>query len=195
MAIKLIVGLGNPGANYAVTRHNVGFWLIDVLAQSAGVNFRAESKFNGDICRIEDNNDNDYWLLKPMTFMNNSGRAVAAMSWFYKINPQEILVIHDELDLMPGIARLKQGGGHGGHNGLRDIITHISTNFLRLRLGIGHPGDASKVVNYVLERPSRLDEEAISSAIIAALDVLPLVRSGALQKAMNQLHRPRSPVI
>lgn len=189
MIIRLIVGLGNPGSDYEKTRHNVGFWVIDAIARTQAIEFRAEARFNGEVCRITEADGNTCWLLKPMTFMNRSGQALAAVAYFYKIVSSEILVIHDDLDLTPGVARLKQGGGHGGHNGLRDIIQHLGNDFLRLRLGIGHPGDANAVINYVLHQPSHADATAIHRAITEAINVLPWIRGGELQKAMNQLHR------
>ncbi len=185
--VRLIAGLGNPGPRYQDTRHNAGFWWLDRLAKDKGVTFRNESRFHGEVCRLLDGSG-DCWLLKPTTFMNHSGQALTALAHFYKIPPAEILVIHDELDLLPGCARLKQGGGHGGHNGLRSIVAHLGADFQRLRLGIGHPGQANQVVDYVLDRPSQGDEALISQAIDASLQVFPLVRQGELQKAMNRLH-------
>ncbi len=187
--MRLLVGLGNPGPRYADTRHNVGYWVADVVAQQAGVEFRTEARFSGEVCRIVVPQDEPCWVLKPSTFMNHSGRAVAALAQFYRITAHEILVIHDDLDLPPGTARLKQGGGHGGHNGLRDIIACCGADFLRLRLGIGHPGDAKKVVDYVLDRPSLADTTKIHEAIATIMQVMPLVYTGELQKAMNHLHR------
>jgi PTH1 family peptidyl-tRNA hydrolase len=192
MAVRLIAGLGNPGPRYEDTRHNAGFWLVDALAREAGAHLRPESRFFGETCRIV-GAEGECWLLKPATFMNHSGQAVAGLARFYKVPVAEILVVHDDLDLPPGTARLKQGGGHGGHNGLRDITAHLGADFLRLRLGIGHPGAAREVVDYVLDRPSRADEEAIRAAIDDALQVVPLVRAGELQKAMNRLHTQRPP--
>ncbi|CAK0774657.1 peptidyl-tRNA hydrolase [Gammaproteobacteria bacterium] len=191
MAVRLIVGLGNPGPRYEETRHNAGFWVVDTLARAAGVKLRPEVRFLGEICRVVGHNGDDCWLLKPTTFMNHSGQAVAALSRFHKMAPSEILVVHDDLDLPPGIARLKNGGGHGGHNGLRDIIAHLGSEFSRLRLGIGHPGNARPVIDHVLDRPSHADETAIRDAIDAAIQVLPWVCAGQLQKAMNQLNGQR----
>jgi len=192
VAVRLIAGLGNPGPRYENTRHNVGFWVVDALAQEAGIHLRPESRFLGETCRIAESGGNEYWLLKPTTFMNHSGQSVAALARFYKMSVSEILVVHDDLDLPPGTARLKQGGGHGGHNGLGDIISHLGANFLRLRLGIGHPGEAHKVIDYVLDRPSRAEEEAIRKAMDNARQVLPWACAGELQKAMNHLHSQRS---
>lgn len=184
--IDLIVGLGNPGGNYEQTRHNAGFWFVDAMARQSGT-FRSESKFQGDVCKIS-LSGHDCWLLKPATFMNRSGQSVAALAGFYKIPAENILVVHDELDLPPGVARLKQGGGHGGHNGLRDIIARLGADFMRLRIGIGHPGSKEQVVDYVLQRPSLADRQQIDSAIAAALAVMPELLCGEAQRAMNQLH-------
>jgi len=182
------VGLGNPGPRYIATRHNAGFWLVDNLAVQAQVQFRQEAKFQGEVCRVEQG-DLKYWLLKPNTFMNHSGQAVAALANYYKIPVEQILVVHDELDFPPGKARLKQGGSDGRHNGLKNIIAHLGSNqFLRLRLGIGHPGIGSEVTNYVLSSPSRDDQTAIETAMTAALEIIPLVVRGELNKAMQQLH-------
>ncbi len=187
-SIGLIAGLGNPGADYAATRHNAGFWFVDALAAAHGASLRAEAKFHGELGRAAVGG-RDVWLLKPTTFMNHSGQAVAAVARYYKLAPEQILVAHDDLDLPVGTARLKRGGGHGGHNGLRDVINHLgSRDFLRLRLGIHHPGDSKAVVDYVLGRPSAADREAIEDAIARALDVMPLVVSGDLERAMNRLH-------
>lgn len=186
--IRLIVGLGNPGREYESTRHNVGFWWVDELAGREGFNFRTEAKFHGLAARGQ-LHGHEVALLKPQTFMNLSGRAVAALAQFYKILPAEILVVHDELDLQPGIARLKTGGGHGGHNGLKDIIAQLGTkDFWRLRIGIGHPGDRAQVVNYVLNDPRREERELIDEAMQHSLHVAPLIIEGKLDAAMLRLH-------
>lgn len=186
--IELIVGLGNPGPQYEQTRHNAGFWLVDALAQSKGVAFRHDAKFHGELCRV-DLHGHSVWLLKPLTFMNRSGQAVAALANFYKISPEQILVVHDELDIAPGALRLKQGGGHGGHNGLRDIAAQMgSQNYLRARVGIGHPGHSSLVSNYVLTKPSAQDREQILAALDAMQHQMDLMLKGEWQKAMNHLH-------
>ncbi len=188
MSLALIVGLGNPGPNYIATRHNAGFWLLDNLAEQATVQFRQESKFHGEVCRVEQGGFK-YWLLKPNTFMNHSGQAVVALANYYKIPVEQILVVHDELDFPPGTARLKKGGSDGRHNGLKSIIAHLSDNqFLRLRLGIGHPGRSSQVTNYVLGTPTRDEQAAIEAAINTALEVMPLIVAGEINKAMQQLH-------
>jgi len=188
-AFKLIVGLGNPGPEHSETRHNAGFWFVDSLAAKYSLSFRSESKFNAEICRIQ-TAEIDCWLCKPMMFMNRSGFSVQAMTNFYKISVEEVLVAHDELDLDPGVARLKKAGGHGGHNGLRDIIAQMGDkSFTRLRLGIGHPGSQDKVTSYVLGRPAQADRQLIAIAIKEAVDVMPLVFAGNEQKAMNVLHQ------
>lgn len=186
--IRLIVGLGNPGKEYEGTRHNAGFWLVDRLADELHGAFRSEGKFHGLAAKVSLER-NDLWLLKPQTYMNASGRAVSALAGFYKIEPAEILVVHDELDLPPGAAKLKKGGGHAGHNGLRDITAALKTpDFWRLRLGIGHPGDRAKVVDFVLHPPRKEEAEAIGGAVNHSLPVVaPLVR-GDFAAAMHQLH-------
>ncbi len=189
LPIRLIVGLGNPGAEYVHTRHNAGFWLLDELAGELGEHFRGEAKFFADAARARIAGE-DIWLLKPTTFMNRSGRAVGAVANYLKIPPEAILVAHDELDLAPGMVKLKQGGGHAGHNGLRDIIQVLgSKDFWRLRIGIDHPGSAGKVVNYVLGRPSPGDREAMEAAISRVLETLPEIVDGETQRAINRLHR------
>lgn len=186
--IKLIVGLGNPGPEYLATRHNAGFWWLDLVASGVGATFRSDAKFQGDIARFSSQGQ-EGWLLKPMTFMNASGRSVLALAHYFKVLPNEILVVHDELDLPPGTARLKQGGGHGGHNGLKDINARLGTpDYWRLRIGIGHPGDRNKVVNFVLHEPSREEGQRIESALDAAHAVLPLLLKGDMAGAMKQLH-------
>ena len=186
--IELIVGLGNPGREYTDTRHNAGFWFVDAVARQYGGSFKLEKKFQGEVARsVIDGRD--IWLLKPDTYMNLSGQAVLALMQFYKIELANVLVVHDDLDLPAGVARLKQGGGHGGHNGLRDITSRCGGNgFQRLRLGIGHPGDKSRVTGHVLSKVSSDDQRAIEDAMAAAMDVLPWVIAGDFQKAMNKLH-------
>jgi len=186
--VKLIVGLGNPGSDYTKTRHNAGFWFVDEVARQMGGQFRPETKFLGEVARIQSTGQ-DFWLLKPSTFMNRSGQSIQALAKFYKLNPLQILVAHDELDLEPGIVRFKKGGGHGGHNGLRDTISALGTkDFKRLRLGIGHPGDRKQVVDYVLKPPSKIDLQKIEDAIYDATRVLPEILAGQDEKVMNQLH-------
>jgi len=188
-AIRLVVGLGNPGPDYQKTRHNAGAWLLDELAWDYKQSWRAENKFFGEAARASMPGGGDLWLLKPTTFMNLSGQSVVALARFYKILPNEILVVHDELDLPPGSARFKQGGGHGGHNGLKDIIAKLGTpDFWRLRLGIGHPGERTEVVNYVLKKPRAEEQAEIDQAIVSALAVLPQALAGDMAGAMKQLH-------
>ncbi|HEC20328.1 MAG TPA: aminoacyl-tRNA hydrolase [Gammaproteobacteria bacterium] len=186
--VQLIVGLGNPGPKYEQTRHNVGFVFVDELARSKGASFKPDNKFHGEVCKLS-LGGNDVWLLKPNTFMNLSGKSVAALARFYKIAPETILVVHDELDIPPGQLRLKQGGGHGGHNGLRDIVAQLgSKDFLRLRIGIGHPGQSRDVSNYVLGKAPRDEQIEIDNAIDEALRTLPQILDGEMQAAMNRLH-------
>lgn len=188
MASWIIAGLGNPGTQYEQTRHNVGFWLLDQLARDLSVNLSVQNKYHGELVQCSFQGHKLY-LLKPLTFMNRSGQSVAALANFFKIPLQNILVIHDELDLEPGVARLKRDGGHGGHNGLRDIIAQTGgKNFLRCRLGIGHPGHSRQVADYVLSKPSPTDRQQIELAIENTLKVLPDVIEGNLDKAMNWLH-------
>ncbi len=189
--IKLIVGLGNPGADYEQTRHNAGFWFVDQIAHQYDGTLKLESRYHGQLCRINAEG-HDLRLLKPTTFMNRSGQAVAALTNYFKIAPEEILVAHDELDIPCGSCRLKKGGGHGGHNGLRDIINALGTrDFYRLRIGIDHPGDAKKVVNYVLNRPSKNDMDAIEGCLIDARHSISDILSGEFERAMNRLHSSR----
>ncbi|MES9994283.1 MAG: aminoacyl-tRNA hydrolase [Candidatus Thiodiazotropha sp.] len=189
--IKLIVGLGNPGADYEATRHNAGFWFVDRLAQLQHQSFRNESRHLGFVCKLAVNGK-EIRLLKPTTFMNRSGQAVSSLANYFRIDPGEILVAHDELDLEPGQIRLKTGGGHAGHNGLRDIMSALgSRDFHRLRIGIDHPNDRNAVTNYVLGRPSKSDREAIDGAIDDAIESLDEIVKGELQKAMNRLHSSR----
>ena len=186
--IKLIVGLGNPGREYAETRHNAGFWWVDEFARAHQLVFKAESRFHAQLARGTAHG-HEVLLLKPQTFMNVSGRAVGALAQFYKVEPQHILVVHDELDLPPGTTKLKLGGGHGGHNGLKDIIAHLgSRDFWRLRIGIGHPGERADVAAYVLNAPRREEAEPIAEAMQRAQEVAPLIVQGKLEAAMLKLH-------
>ena len=189
--LRLIVGLGNPGPEHARTRHNAGFWFVDALAAQAGARFGLESKLFGETAKVEIAGQN-IWLLKPATFMNLSGKSVAAALRYWKIEPEEALLAHDELDLPPGVARLKFDGGHGGQNGLRDTMRLLGHGkFHRLRIGIGHPGHKDKVTPWVLGKPGRDDEAGILRAIDDALGVLPLAVSGNFPDAMTRLHTPR----
>lgn len=185
--VQLIVGLGNPGQEYKHTRHNAGFWFVDELARQFHTSFKPEKKFHGEIAKAHIHG-RDVWLLKPDTYMNLSGQAVQSLANFYKVTIDEILVVHDELDIPVGDIKLKKGGGHGGHNGLRDIMQRMGKEFLRLRIGIGHPGDKSKVTGHVLKKASSEDQIEIERAIDAAIRVMDLVVAGDAQKAMNKLH-------
>lgn len=188
VAFGLIVGLGNPTSKYEGTRHNAGFWFVDEVARRHKLNFSVDARSQGMVVRWDWEGNNIY-LLKPMQYMNRSGGSVAALAGFYKIDPSKILVAHDELDFQPGLVRLKVGGGHGGHNGLRDMIARLgSADFARIRLGIGHPGNRDEVVNYVLDRPSRHDGELLREAVGRAVDCLPQILGGKLDSAMNALH-------
>lgn len=190
--LAIIAGLGNPGPEHRLTRHNAGFWFVDALAHALGGQFRSHARYQGEICRVP-LDGRDVVLLKPQTYMNRSGLSVRALLDYLKAPPGGLLVVHDELDLPPGTARYKLGGGHGGHNGLRDTITHCGPDFWRLRLGIGHPGDRSQVIDYVLQRAAPADEEALLQAIDAALQTLPVfVRDGS-EKAMHALHSVKPP--
>ncbi len=189
--IDVIAGLGNPGPDYSETRHNAGFWFLDRLAESQGKSFSSESRFLGDVCSVIIGS-HPVRLIKPMRYMNRSGQSVAALARYFKIPSEKILVVHDELDLPPGDARFKFAGGHGGHNGLRDLISHLgNADFWRVRLGIGHPGNQRQVVDYVLKRPSREHHDLIDEAITSVLDVAPMMVNGDMQKAMNSVHARR----
>lgn len=183
----LIAGLGNPGPEYAATRHNAGFWFADAVVDRYRVSWRTESKFFGETSRVKIEGV-DVLLLKPATFMNRSGQAVQAMSAFYKLPAEAVLVAHDELDMPAGQMRLKLGGGHGGHNGLRDIHKPLGEGYRRLRIGIGHPGDKNLVLNYVLARPSKADDALIHDGIGKAVDALSIWLSASWDKALQQLH-------
>lgn len=188
--LKLIVGLGNPGPEHLLTRHNAGFWFVDALASNLGQRFRSHTRFQGDISRVQLGGQ-EIMLLKPMTYMNRSGLAIRAVCDYMKLPPQEILVAHDELDLPSGEARFKLGGGHGGHNGLRDTITHIGPDFWRLRIGIGHPGDRSQVIDYVLRRAPAAEEDKIMTSVADALGALSTFIEHGSERAMNGLHGGR----
>lgn len=187
-SIRLIVGLGNPGPQYEATRHNAGFWFVERLARQHGGSFRSESKFFGQACRIRVAG-HECWLLKPSTFMNRSGQSVSSLASYFKIPIDQILVAHDELDLPAGTVRLKRGGGHAGHNGLRDIVNGLGgRDFWRLRIGIDRPVSSRQVVDYVLGRPSRDEHAAIDDALSEAEHVMDDLLSGEFQKAMHRLH-------
>lgn len=185
--ISLIVGLGNPGKEYAQTRHNAGFWFVEQLADRYGISLKAEPKFHGFTGRgqIE---GHDVRLLLPTTFMNRSGQSVVPFAKFYKVTPEAILIAHDELDMDPGIIRLKTGGGHGGHNGLRDIVPHIGPNFHRLRIGIGHPGSKERVSGHVLGKAPSSEQDLMDAAIDHALSKVKMLVDGQVSQAMNQIN-------
>jgi len=193
MGIRLIAGLGNPGAEYLRNRHNAGFWFADALASGAGERFAREKGIHAESCRVPVGGE-QVWVIKPHTFMNESGRAVVAALNYWKLAPEELLVVHDDLDLPPGTVRLKFEGGHGGQNGLRDIMAQLGHGrFHRLRIGIGHPGDRDRVTPWVLGNPARVDEDAMLDAIARGLDVLPLTVAGEFNEAMKRLHTSRDP--
>jgi PTH1 family peptidyl-tRNA hydrolase len=195
--IRLLVGLGNPGPEYEATRHNAGFWWVDAVARKLGATLVAERSYHGLVARVN-RPQGPLWLLEPQTYMNLSGKSVAALARFYKIAPDEILVAHDELDLPPGGLKLKQGGGHAGHNGLKDIHAQLgSADYWRLRLGIGHPGDRAEVIDYVLRKPPAEEREALQACIAKSLDALDALLAGEMERATMKLHakppRPKPP--
>ena len=185
--IRIIAGLGNPEDKYERTLHNAGFWFADALARKFVGDFRYDKKFDADICKVRMHGEN-VWLVKPQSYMNQSGQPIRGVLDYYQLKPAELLVAHDEIDLPPGTVRLKEGGGHGGHNGLRDIIRHCGNDFLRLRLGVGHPGEKHQVTNYVLKRGSADVESAVERNIDDAIDVLPELIDGNIGAAMKKLH-------
>jgi peptidyl-tRNA hydrolase, PTH1 family len=187
LALRIIAGLGNPGPEHQVTRHNAGFWFVDLLARRHRAEFRDYRKYSGETARISIAGQ-DIILLKPTTYMNRSGLSIRQLSEFFKIAPDEILIAHDELDLPVGSVRLKHGGGHGGHNGLRDAIAHIGDSFWRLRLGVGHPGNKIAVIDYVLTRAPRAEEDLILDAVNTAADCMPLLLEQGAERAMTKLH-------
>ncbi len=186
-SLKAVIGVGNPGAEYARTRHNAGFWLADRMAEAYRGSFRAESKFAGELARVRIGAQ-DVLLLKPATFMNRSGEAAQKLAQFYKLAPTDLLIAHDELDLPAGTVRLKRGGGHGGHNGLRSLHQHVGEEYLRLRIGIGHPGHRDLVLNYVLGRASGADQQLIDDALTRAQSAIELLFNKGFEKAAQQLH-------
>jgi PTH1 family peptidyl-tRNA hydrolase len=185
--LKLIVGLGNPGTEYARTRHNAGFQLLDELARRHGAVFRSEPRHRAELARARIG-ESEVWLLKPMNYMNRSGDPVRSVASFYKLPLDAILVAYDDLDFAAGVVKLRQGGGAAGHNGMRDVIAQMGDGFWRLRIGIGHPGDRSQVLDYVLGRPPAADAQLIDEAIRAAVDVVPVLLTEGAQIAMNRLH-------
>jgi len=191
--IKLFVGLGNPGPQYEDTRHNAGFWWVDGLARQLGVSLQMDRSYHGLVARTQIGGEN-IWLLQPQTFMNVSGKSVAALARFFKIKPQEILVAHDELDVVPGEAKLKLGGSHAGHNGLRDIHAQLGTDqYWRLRLGIGHPGVKSEVIHWVLQKPSPDQRIAIEQCVDRTLQAVPDLLAGDMTKATQKVHTSKPP--
>ena len=190
--IRLIAGLGNPGTEYLRNRHNAGFWFVDALASGAGERFGHENRVHAESCRVVVGGE-QVRVIKPDTFMNKSGLAIVAALNYWKLAPEELLVVHDDLDLPPGAARLKFDGGHGGQNGLRDIMAQLGHGaFHRLRLGIGHPGDRNRVTSWVLGNPSAIDANLMLDAIARSLDLLPLAVAGDFNEAMKRLHTPRA---
>ncbi|MEE8344345.1 MAG: aminoacyl-tRNA hydrolase [Woeseiaceae bacterium] len=185
--LTAIAGLGNPEERHARTLHNAGFWFVDELARRAGAEFRYEKRFDAEICRIH-LSDNDVWLIKPQSYMNLSGGPVRGVLEYYRLAVSDLLVAHDEIDLPPGTVRLKKGGGHGGHNGLRDIIKHTGSDFMRLRIGVGHPGHKDLVTDYVLKRASAEVEQAMRRNIDDAADVVPTLVEDGIDAAMTRLH-------
>lgn len=185
--VTLIAGLGNPEDRYARTLHNAGFWFADELVRQCNESFRYEKRFDADVCKVSLRGE-DIWVCKPQSYMNLSGGPVRGLLDYYRLDLANLLVAHDEIDLPPGTVRLKKGGGHGGHNGLRDLIKHCGADFMRLRIGVGHPGEKSKVTNYVLKRASTDVERAIEDNIADALAVLPLLVESGLNAAMKKLH-------
>ena len=191
--IKLFVGLGNPGTEYEATRHNAGFWWVDALARELKLSLVADRSYHGLLARGNVNGQT-VWLLEPQTYMNLSGKSVAALARFFKIAPQDILVVHDELDVPPGQAKLKFGGGHGGHNGLRDIHAQLGTgDYWRLRLGIGHPGDKNQVADWVLKKPAPDEREAIEGCVARTLKAAPQLLAGDMPKATLVVHTHKPP--
>ena len=191
--MKLVAGLGNPGRKYEATRHNAGFWWAECLARQARANLRSEGRFHGRLTRLEPPHG-EAWLLLPETYMNHSGRAVAAVAAFYKLPLESILVVHDELDLPPGTVKLKKGGGTGGHNGVSDIAAHLGAkDFWRLRIGIGHPGIRDEVLDYVLQPPRTEERALIEAAIDRSLELWPLIAAGKMEAAMLKLHTKSPP--
>ncbi len=189
MTIRMLVGLGNPGPEYGATRHNAGFWWLDAVAAKLGARLVHDRNYHGLVARVTRAGSDTLWLVEPQTYMNLSGKSVAALARFFKITPEQILVAHDELDLLPGQVKLKQGGSHAGHNGLKDIVAQLgSADFWRLRLGIGHPGVKAEVIDYVLKRPSQEQREAIEKCVALSLQSLDLLLAGEMERAMMKVH-------
>ena len=185
--LRIIAGLGNPEDKYERTLHNTGFWFVNVLARKYGGEFRYEKKFDAECCKVSISGS-EIWLIKPQSYMNLSGGPVRSVLDYYRLSPKHLLVAHDEIDLPPGTVRLKQGGGHGGHNGLRDVMQQCGADFMRLRIGVGHPGEKSRVTGYVLKRGSSDVESAVERNIDEAMSIMPLLIDDGLNAAMKQLH-------
>ncbi len=185
--VTMIAGLGNPDSKYERTLHNAGFWFVDALLRKYGGEFRYDKKFDAEICRI-DLQGNEVWLVKPNSFMNLSGGPVRGVLDYYRLQPEQLLVAHDEIDLPPGTVRLKLGGGHGGHNGMRDVMRHCGSDFMRLRIGVGHPGEKSMVTNYVLKKGTADVEAAVERTVDGAVAVMPILVEDGLNAAMKKLH-------
>jgi len=185
--LRMIAGLGNPEDKYQRTLHNAGFWFVDTLARKYSGNFKFEKKFDAECCKV-DIQGAEVWLVKPQNYMNQSGGPVRAALDYYRVGPKQLLVAHDEIDLPPGTVRLKQGGGHGGHNGIRDIIQHCGADFLRVRIGIGHPGEKHQVTGYVLKRASSDTEAVVEKSMDEAVGVLPILLDDGVNAAMKKLH-------
>ncbi len=186
-SLKLIVGLGNPGPEYARTRHNAGYWYVDELARAGRGVWRNDTRHQCELTRVTLSGC-ELWLIKPTTYMNKSGAAVHSIAAFYRIVPTEILVVHDEIDLPPGVVRLKEGGGHGGHNGVRDVMAQLGPDFWRLRIGVGHPGAKEQVIDAVLDRATAAEQQLIDAALARALEALPEFLGAGAQQAMHRLH-------
>ncbi len=185
--VTMIAGLGNPDSKYERTLHNAGFWFVDALLRKVGGEFRYDKKFDAEICRV-DLQGNEVWLVKPHSFMNLSGGPVRGVLDYYRLQPEQLLVAHDEIDLPPGTVRLKSGGGHGGHNGMRDVMRHCGSDFMRLRIGVGHPGEKSMVTNYVLKKGTADVEAAVNKALDDAVGVMSILVDDGLNAAMKKLH-------
>lgn len=189
--LRIIAGLGNPEDRYERTLHNAGFWFVDAVARKYGGAFRHEKKFDAECCKVSISG-NDVWLVKPQNYMNQSGGPVRAALDYYRLDAEHLLVAHDEIDLPPGTVRLKQSGGHGGHNGIRDVMQHCGAEFMRLRIGVGHPGEKDRVTGYVLKRGSSDVEAAVEKNVDEALDVMPVLIDDGLNAAMKKLHTKES---
>lgn len=185
--LSVIAGLGNPEERYADTLHNAGFWCVDELARRAGASLKYEKRFDADVCKMS-LHGTDLWLMKPQSYMNLSGKPVRGLLDYYRIPPAELLIVHDEIDLPPGTVRLKQGGGHGGHNGIRDVIQHCGKDFMRLRVGVGHPGEKDKVTGHVLRKASSDIDPLLQRSVDEAADIIPVLIDKGLNAAMKELH-------